>query len=127
MDRRNIGPPMRTQTASTATAAPIDAVFRALSDATRRNVVERLGQKPISVSDLAARYPMALPSFVEHMKVLEKSGLVRSRKIGRVRTYELVPNRLKLAENWLERQRRFWEQRLDQLDEYLIKMKKGEA
>jgi DNA-binding transcriptional ArsR family regulator len=127
MDRRNIGPPMRTQAASTATAAPIDAVFRALSDATRRNVVERLGQKPISVSDLAARYPMALPSFVEHMKVLEKSGLVRSRKIGRVRTYELVPNRLKLAESWLEKQLRFWEQRLDQLDEYLIKMKKGEA
>ena len=118
---------MRTQAATTAAAAPIDAVFRALSDATRRNVVERLGQKPISVSDLAARYPMALPSFVEHMKVLEKSGLVRSRKIGRVRTYELVPNRLKLAESWLERQRRFWEQRLDQLDEYLIKMKKGEA
>jgi DNA-binding transcriptional ArsR family regulator len=118
---------MALQTTSTTTAASIDAVFRALSDGTRRNVVERLGQKPISVSDLAARYDMALPSFVEHMKVLEKSGLVRSRKIGRVRTYELVPNRLKLAENWLEKQRRFWEQRLDQLDEYLTKMKNGEA
>jgi len=118
---------MRTQTTSATSAASIDAVFRALSDSTRRNVVERLGQKPVSVSDLAARYPMALPSFVEHMKVLEKCGLVRSRKIGRVRTYELVPNRLKLAEGWLEKQRRFWEQRLDQLDEYLIKMKKGEA
>jgi DNA-binding transcriptional ArsR family regulator len=118
---------MRMQATSTGSAASIDAVFRALSDATRRNVVERLGQKPISVSDLAARYDMALPSFVEHMKVLEKSGLVRSRKVGRVRTYELVPNRLKLAENWLEKQRRFWEQRLDQLDEYLSKMKNGEA
>jgi DNA-binding transcriptional ArsR family regulator len=118
---------MRMQTASSGSTASIDAVFRALSDATRRNVVERLGQKPISVSDLAARYDMALPSFVEHMKVLEKSGLVRSRKVGRVRTYELVPNRLKLAENWLEKQRRFWEQRLDQLDEYLSKMKNGEA
>jgi DNA-binding transcriptional ArsR family regulator len=118
---------MALQTTSTTTAASIDAVFRALSDGTRRSVVERLGQKPISVSDLAARYDMALPSFVEHMKVLEKSGLVRSRKIGRVRTYELVPNRLKLAENWLEKQRRFWEQRLDQLDEYLTKMKNGEA
>lgn len=117
---------MRTQTASSPSAASIDAVFRALSDATRRNVVERLGQKPISVSDLAARYPMALPSFVEHMKVLEKSGLVRSRKAGRVRTYELVPNRLKLAEGWLERQRRFWEQRLDQLDAYLVSTKGGE-
>lgn len=118
---------MPMQAATTSTAASIDAVFRALSDSTRRSVVERLGQKPISVSDLAARYDMALPSFVEHMKVLEKSGLVRSQKVGRVRTYELVPNRLKLAESWLEKQRRFWEQRLDQLDEYLIKMKSGEA
>jgi DNA-binding transcriptional ArsR family regulator len=118
---------MRIQAASSSTTASIDAVFRALSDGTRRSVVERLGQKPISVSDLAARYDMALPSFVEHMKVLEKSGLVRSRKVGRVRTYELVPNRLKLAESWLEKQRRFWEQRLDQLDEYLTKMKNGEA
>jgi DNA-binding transcriptional ArsR family regulator len=116
---------MRLQN-STPSAGSIDAVFRALSDATRRNVVERLGQKPISVSDLAARYPMALPSFVEHMKVLEKSGLVRSRKAGRVRTYELVPNRLKLAEHWLDKQRRFWEQRLDQLDAYLLKMKDGD-
>ncbi len=115
------------QAATTSSTASIDAVFRALSDGTRRSVVERLGQKPISVSDLAARYDMALPSFVEHMKVLEKSGLVRSRKVGRVRTYELVPNRLKLAETWLEKQRRFWEQRLDQLDEYLTKMKNGEA
>lgn len=118
---------MSLQTSSTRSVASIDAVFRALSDATRRNVVERLGQKPISVSDLAARYPMALPSFVEHMKVLEKSGLVRSRKTGRVRTYELVPNQLKTAEDWLNKQRKFWEQRLDQLDEYLIKMKNGEA
>jgi DNA-binding transcriptional ArsR family regulator len=117
---------MRTQPASTASAASIDAVFRALADGTRRNVVERLGHKPASVSDLAARYPMALPSFVEHMKVLEKSGLVRSRKTGRVRTYELVPNRLKLAEGWLEKQRRFWGQRLDQLDAYMVKMKNGE-
>lgn len=118
---------MRTQTASTASAASIDAVFRALSDSTRRNVVERLGQKPASVSDLAARYPMALPSFVEHMKVLEKSGLVRSRKTGRVRTYELVPKRLKSAEGWLNKQRGFWEQRLDQLDAYITKMKSGDA
>jgi DNA-binding transcriptional ArsR family regulator len=123
---RKTNPHMRTQTASTPSAASIDAVFRALADATRRNVVERLGHKPISVSDLAARYPMALPSFVEHMKVLEKSGLVRSRKIGRVRTYELVPNRLKLAEGWLEKQRRFWEQRLDQLDAYLLSTKGGD-
>ncbi len=114
------------QAGTTSTAASMDAVFRALSDSTRRSVVERLGQKPLSVSDLAARYDMALPSFVEHMKVLEKSGLVRSKKVGRIRTYELVPNRLKLAENWLEKQRRFWEQRLDQLETYLLDMKDDE-
>ena len=66
---------------------------------------------------------MALPSFVEHLKVLERSGLVRSHKAGRVRTYELVPMQLRLAENWLARQRTLWERRLDQLDKYLMKMK----
>ncbi len=113
--------------ATSKAAVHIDAVFRALSDPTRRNVVERLSQKPASASDLAASYRMALPSFVEHMKVLEGCGLVRSQKKGRVRTYELAPDRLKLAEDWLGKQRRFWEKRLDQLDAYLIKMKKGEV
>ena len=108
-------------------SAPVDAIFRALSDPTRRNVVERLSQKPASASDLAAPYRMALPSFVEHMKVLEGCGLVRSRKIGRVRTYELAPARLRMAEDWLGKQRKLWERRLDQLDEYLPKMKKGEV
>jgi DNA-binding transcriptional ArsR family regulator len=119
---------MSLQTASAATkAAPIDAVFRALSDPTRRNVLERLSQKPASASDLAAPYRMALPSFVEHMKVLEGCGLVRSQKKGRVRTYELAPERLKLAEDWLGKQRRLWEKRLDQMDAYLLKLKKGEV
>ena len=75
------------------------------------------------VSDLAATYDMALPSFMEHLKVLERSGLVRSHKAGRVRTYELVPKQLGMAENWLVRQRGLWERRLDQLDSYLMKMK----
>lgn len=110
-----------------AKSAQIDAIFRALSDPTRRSVVERLSQKPASASDLAAPYKMALPSFVEHMKVLEGCGLVRSHKRGRVRTYELAPNRLKAAEDWLGKQRRFWEKRLDQLDAYLLKMKRGEV
>ena len=118
---------MNAQAVSAASgSANVDAIFRALADPTRRNVVERLSQKPASASDLAAPYRMALLSFVEHMKVLEGCGLVRSRKQGRVRTYELSVNRLKLAEDWLSRQRRFWEKRLDQLDEYLLKMKKGE-
>ncbi|MBR0872795.1 helix-turn-helix transcriptional regulator [Bradyrhizobium tropiciagri] len=106
-----------------ASLATIDGVFRALSDPTRRDVVGRLSARAASVGDLAASYDMALPSFVEHLKVLERSGLVRSHKTGRVRTYELVPEQLKVAENWLARQRSLWERRLDQLDSYLMKMK----
>jgi DNA-binding transcriptional ArsR family regulator len=110
-----------------ASAAPpasaVDGIFRALSDPTRRHVLERLSARPASVSELAAPYRMALPSFVEHLKVLERSGLVRSRKTGRVRTYRLASERLKLAEDWLGRQRTVWERRLDRLDDYLLKMK----
>jgi DNA-binding transcriptional ArsR family regulator len=97
---------------------------RALADPTRRDVLVRLGEHAASVSDLAATYDMALPSFMEHLKVLEGSGLVRSHKEGRVRTYELVPKQLRLAEDWLTRQRTLWERRLDQLDSYLVQMRK---
>jgi DNA-binding transcriptional ArsR family regulator len=103
--------------------AVIGGIFRALSDPTRRNVLERLSAKPSSVSELAAPYRIALPSFVEHLKVLEENGLVRSKKIGRVRTYELVPEQLQIAENWLGKQRSIWERRLDRLDAYLLSMK----
>lgn len=103
--------------------AIIDGVFRALADPTRRDVLGRLSARASSVSDLAEFYDMALPSFVAHLKVLEQSGLVRSHKEGRVRTYEIVPERMKVAENWLSRQRTLWERRLDQLDDYLMKMK----
>jgi DNA-binding transcriptional ArsR family regulator len=106
-----------------AEAAIVDGIFRALSDPTRRQVLERLSARPASVSELAAPYDMALPSFLQHLKVLEKSGLVRSRKAGRVRTYSIEPQQLKLAEDWLERQRSMWERRLDRLDSYLMKMK----
>jgi DNA-binding transcriptional ArsR family regulator len=102
---------------------PIDDILRGLSDPTRRRVLERLSKSAASVSELAEPFDMALPSFVQHMKVLETSGLVRSKKTGRVRTYEFVPGRLKLAEDWLVQQRIFWERRLDQLDEYLNKLK----
>ena len=108
-------------------AQPIDSVFRALADPTRRHVLERLSKKPASVSELAQPFDMALPSFVEHMKVLEDCGLVRSRKAGRVRTYQLAPKRLKLAEDWLTKQRTLWEHRLDQLDDYLIALKEKRA
>jgi len=104
-------------------AKPIDHVFRALSDPTRRHVLERLSRSPASVSELAAPFNMALPSFVQHMGILEDCGLVQSRKTGRVRTYEIIPKRLKLAEDWMVRQRAQWEKRLDQLDTYLITLK----
>ena len=103
--------------------AIVDSIFRALSDPTRRNVVERLSARQASVSELAAPYRMALPSFVAHMRVLETCGLVRSRKVGRVRTYMLAPEQMKLAEDWLGRQRTLWERRLDRLDTYLMTMK----
>ena len=108
---------------SDASPAIIDGIFRALCDPTRRDVLDRLSVNAASVSDLAARYEMALPSFVEHLRMLERSGLVRSRKVGRVRTYELAPERLRVAEAWLARQRSVWERRFDQLDNYLLKMK----
>jgi DNA-binding transcriptional ArsR family regulator len=102
---------------------PIDGVFRALSDPTRRRVLERLSRSPASVSELAEPFGMALPSFVQHLRVLEGSGLVRSSKVGRVRTFQLAPKRLKLAEDWLAQQRSLWERRLDQLDDYLLNQK----
>lgn len=108
-----------------AVTASTDGVFRALSDPTRRQVLERLSRSPGSVSELAAPFGMTLPSFVQHLRVLEESGLVRSEKRGRVRTYELVGESLKLAEDWLGRQRSLWERRLDQLDEYLLRLKEN--
>ena len=91
----------------------------------RRQVLERLSRGAASVSDLAAPFDMALPSFVQHLRVLEESGLVRSRKEGRVRTYRLTPARLRQAEDWLGKQRTLWERRLDQLDELVLEMKKN--
>ncbi|TIT54341.1 MAG: winged helix-turn-helix transcriptional regulator, partial [Mesorhizobium sp.] len=94
-----------TVTTSPQTASPnvppIDGIFRALADPTRRRVVERLNKSPTSVGELAQPFDMALPSFIEHLKVLEGCGLVRSQKTGRVRTYRLAPEPLKLAEDWL--------------------------
>ncbi|MBX3401053.1 MAG: winged helix-turn-helix transcriptional regulator [Gemmataceae bacterium] len=108
-------------------AVPADAVFRALADPTRRRVLERLGRGPATVGDLAKPFEMALPSFLQHLRMLETAGLVESEKVGRVRTYRLVPERLKLAEDWLARQRRLWETRLDQLDDLLKTLKESES
>lgn len=110
-----------------AAAHSIDGVFRALADPTRRHVLERLSRSPASLSELASPFNMALPSFFEHLKILEGYGLVRSEKTGRVRTYRLVPTRLKEAEDWLGRQRTLWTTRLDQLDSYLLELKEKNA
>ncbi|TIU51407.1 MAG: winged helix-turn-helix transcriptional regulator [Mesorhizobium sp.] len=106
---------------------PIDGIFRALADPTRRRVVERLNRSPASVSELAQPFEMALPSFIDHLKILEGCGLVRSQKTGRVRTYELAPEPLKLAESWLAEQRTLWERRLDQFDAYVMTLKEQET
>jgi DNA-binding transcriptional ArsR family regulator len=108
---------------ATGTADPIDQVFRALADPTRRRVVERLSRSPASVGELAQPFDMALPSFVQHLRVLESCGLVKSRKSGRVRIFQLAPRRLKVATHWLDRQLALWERRLDQLDDLLIDLK----
>jgi DNA-binding transcriptional ArsR family regulator len=105
-------------------AAQLNGVFHGLADPTRRAVLERLSRGPAPVSELARPFPMALPSFLQHLDVLETCGLVKSRKTGRVRTYRLVPKPLKSAESWLEKQRSFWNRRLDQLDAYLVELKK---
>jgi len=98
-------------------------VFRALTDPTRRAVLERLTRGPAAVSELAQPFKMALPSFVQHLGVLEDCGLVLSSKKGRVRTYALAPQPLKAAENWLSAQRLEWERRLDALDDFLETLK----
>jgi DNA-binding transcriptional ArsR family regulator len=101
----------------------LDRVFQALADPTRRAVLERLSSGPAPVSELAQPFEMALPSFSQHLDVLENCGLVSSRKTGRVRTYQLAPRPLKVAEHWMVTQRVHWERRLDQLDNYLKDLK----
>jgi len=99
--------------------AGLDHVFHALADPTRRAVLERLGRGLATTSELAQPFRMALPSFSQHLDVLHASGLVRSRKAGRVRTWRLSPRPLRSAEHWMARQRAVWETRLDQLDDFL--------
>ncbi len=93
----------------------LDRVFQALSDGTRRALVERLAQGPASVSTLAAPLPMSLPAVTQHLGVLQQAGIVTSAKTGRVRTYRLVPDAVRPALRWLDRHRLPAEQRLDRL------------
>jgi DNA-binding transcriptional ArsR family regulator len=98
----------------------LSKTFHALADPTRRAVLESLGRGPASVTELAKPFHMALPTFLQHLRVLEESGLIRTRKAGRVRTCELKEKPLDEAERWLAGQRALWTKRLDQLDAYLI-------
>jgi DNA-binding transcriptional ArsR family regulator len=106
-------------------AAVADDVFYALSNSTRRRVLERLSAGPATVSELAEPFDMKLPSFVQHLSVLEESRLVKSKKRGRVRTYEIAPERFKVAEGWLADRRELWESRLDRFDDYVKQLKEA--
>jgi DNA-binding transcriptional ArsR family regulator len=97
----------------------VDGVLHALADPTRRLIVEHLGRGPASVSELARPLPMSLPAVVQHLHVLEASGLVVSEKVGRVRTCRLDLKQLDTVEDWITARRQTWEHRLDRLGEYL--------
>src|SRR6204780_620029 len=103
----------------------LDRLFHALADPARRAMVERLSRGPAPVSELARPLPMSLPSAMQHLGVLEAAGLVRSEKLGRVRTCSIRTDTLSLAEHWIEARRREWEGRLDRLGEYLKSMENG--
>src|SRR5438067_11683925 len=98
---------------------PIEVVFHALSDANRRAMIDRLLDGPASVSELARLLTISLPAVVQHLHVLEASGVVRSHKVGRVRTCEIEPLALSTAERWISERRATWEARLDRLGEFL--------
>ena len=99
--------------------AALDLTFQALADPTRRVMVERLSHGPASVSELAQPLAMSLPAVLQHLQVLEASGLVRSEKVGRVRTCRIEPKALRNAEQWISERRTSWEHRLDRLGDYL--------
>lgn len=89
--------------------------------------MERLSVGPATVGELAAPFEMTLPSFVQHLLVLEQSRLVKSKKRGRVRTYEIAPERLEVVEDWLTERRLLWEARLDRFDEYVKQLKEKDS
>jgi DNA-binding transcriptional ArsR family regulator len=99
--------------------AALDVVFQALADPSRRMMVERLSRGPASVSDLAQPLDMSLPAVMQHLQVLESSGLVRSEKTGRVRTCRIEPKVLATAEGWFAKRRASWERRFDRLEALL--------
>jgi DNA-binding transcriptional ArsR family regulator len=98
----------------------LDEVFGALADPTRRAVVRRLGAGPASVGELADPFPITLPSFMKHVRALEASGLIRTAKLGRVRTCTLDRQRLAVIDDWLAEQRELWESRTDRLEAFVV-------
>jgi DNA-binding transcriptional ArsR family regulator len=104
-------------------SSALDLAFQALADPTRRALVERLAHSPASVSDLARPFSMSLPAVMQHLAVLEGSGLVVSEKVGRVRTCRIEPRALSLVEQWINTRRTEWERRLDRLGDYLDELK----
>lgn len=101
----------------------LDLAFHALADPSRRGMLERLSRAPASVSELARPLRMSLPAVIQHLRLLEASGLVRSEKKGRVRTCRIDPRALAAAEGWLAAQRALWEGRADRLEDHLATMK----
>ena len=108
------------------TQARLDASFAALSDATRRGVLEQLGRSDASITDLAGKFHMTLTGMKKHVGVLEQSGFVTTEKVGRVRTCRLGPRRLEEETAWLERYRQVWDARFDELDRVVEDLKRKE-
>ncbi len=106
--------------------ARLDDSFAALSDATRRGVLEQLGRSDASITDLAGKFHMSLTGIKKHVGVLEEAGLVTTEKIGRVRTCRLGPRRLEEETAWLERHRQLWDARFDELDKVVNELKRKE-
>ncbi|GLQ87678.1 transcriptional regulator [Dyella flagellata] len=106
--------------------ARLDATFAALSDVTRRGVLEQLGDSDASITDLAQRFRMTLTGMKKHVSVLEQAGLVITEKVGRVRTCKLGPRRLEEEAAWIERHRQLWSARFDALDELIEHLKRKE-
>lgn len=107
--------------------AQLDAAFGALSDATRRGVLERLGRGDASITDLAEKFEITLTGMKKHVSVLEDAGLVTTEKVGRVRTCRLGPRRLEEVTAWLEKYRQLWDARFDALDDVIEQLKRRDA
>ena len=109
-----------------SSAQPLDRVFHALGDPTRLAMVQRLAERPLSVSEIAGPLSMAMPSVLQHLKVLEDAELVRSKKTGRVRTCEIRRETLDAAQDWLSVQREVWEAHTDRLEAFVATLKQRE-